>query len=246
MASKSNQYLKAMGIEVWKLNDDPEEETPAADLLSEASPVAQDAEPESTPAPSRILEIGKMDADTLRTTVAECQRCQLSKTRTNTVFGSGSLEADVMFIGEGPGQEEDLQGLPFVGRAGRLLTAMIASLGFERDQVYISNVVKCRPPSNRDPLPDEASACSHYLRRQIEIINPKVIVALGRVSAQLLLDSELPLGRLRGTEQKYRDTEIDVVVTYHPAYLLRKPTEKRKSWEDLWGVKSMLNQQYLR
>ncbi|MDE0309256.1 MAG: uracil-DNA glycosylase [Acidiferrobacterales bacterium] len=183
-----------------------------------------------------------MDVRALQVAVAGCQRCQLSKTRTNTVFGAGSLDADLLFIGEGPGHQEDLQGLPFVGRAGKLLTAMIAAVGFERDQVYIANVVKCRPPNNRDPLSDEASACSHYLRRQIEIIRPKVIVALGRVSAQLLLDTDAPLRELRGKPQKYRDTDVDVVVTYHPAYLLRKATEKRKSWDDLWKVRLMLNQ----
>ena len=231
-----DEFLTAMGIEVWKLRDRQGEID-----LDQAEP-NKPSQAEIAPEKIQVPVIEDMDAQVLKAAVAACQRCQLSKTRTNTVFGAGSLEADVLFIGEGPGREEDLQGLPFVGRAGKLLTAMITALGFDRNQVYITNVVKCRPPNNRDPLTDEASACSRYLRRQIEIIKPKVIVALGRVSAQLLLDSEVSLGGLRGRPQKYRDTNIDVVVTYHPAYLLRKPTEKRKSWDDLWKVRLMLSQ----
>ncbi len=231
-----DEFLTAMGIEVWKLRDRQGEID-----LDKAEP-NKPSQAEIAPEKNQVPAIEEMDAQVLKAAVAACQRCQLSKTRTNTVFGAGSLEADVLFIGEGPGREEDLQGLPFVGRAGKLLTAMITALGFDRNQVYITNVVKCRPPNNRDPLTDEASACSRYLRRQIEIIKPKVIVALGRVSAQLLLDSEVSLGGLRGRPQKYRDTDIDVVVTYHPAYLLRKPTEKRKSWDDLWKVRLLLSQ----
>ena len=233
-----NEFLKAIGVEVWKLRNAPDEMEEDCDDATPQKKVEADPVQKSS-----LSKFADMDAETLRSAVASCQRCQLGKTRTNTVFGSGSLDADLMFIGEGPGREEDLQGLPFVGRAGKLLTAMIGALGYDRDQVYISNVVKCRPPNNRDPHSDEASACSHYLRRQIEIISPKVIVALGRVSAQLLLDTEVSLGRLRHKPQKYRDTNIDVVVTYHPAYLLRKPTEKRKSWDDLWRVRNLLKQQ---
>ena len=225
-----------MGVEVWTARDTREQgEATPQDLPELPQPVVQQSA-------SSASDIEGMDAQTLQATVAACTKCRLSETRTNTVFGSGSLEADLMFIGEGPGQEEDRQGLPFVGKAGKLLTAMIAALGYERDQVYISNVVKCRPPKNRDPFPEEASACSRYLKRQIEIIKPKVIVALGRVSAQLLLDTEISIGALRGRPQKYHGTEIDVVVTYHPAYLLRRPTEKRKSWDDLWRVRQLLNQ----
>lgn len=234
-----DDYLKAIGVEIWKLRNAPHD----TDLDSDEDNSVPVKEENAAPVRSSLSSIARMDAETLRATVASCQRCQLSKTRTNTVFGSGSLDANLMFIGEGPGRDEDLQGLPFVGRAGKLLTAMIAALGLDRDQVYISNVVKCRPPNNRDPHSDEASACSNYLRRQIEIINPKAIVALGRVSAQLLLDTEVSLAGLRNRPHKYRDTDIDVIVTYHPAYLLRKPTEKRKSWDDLWKVRKLLNQQ---
>ena len=186
--------------------------------------------------------ISNLDLSALDEFSSGCTRCSLSGSRNRVVFGSGSENADLMFIGEGPGAEEDKQGLPFVGKAGNLLTSMIYALGYEREEVYICNVVKCRPPNNRDPLPVEAKSCTPYLQRQIELIQPKVIVALGRISAQLLLDTELPLGRLRRQTYKFRDTDIDMVVTYHPAYLLRKPTEKAKSWEDMWNVRLLLNQ----
>ncbi len=186
--------------------------------------------------------ISNMDLSALDEFSSGCTRCSLSGSRNRVVFGSGSENADLMFIGEGPGAEEDKQGLPFVGKAGNLLTSMIYALGYEREEVYICNVVKCRPPNNRDPSPVEAKSCTPYLQRQIELIQPKVIVALGRISAQLLLDTELPLGRLRRQTYKFKDTEIDMVVTYHPAYLLRKPTEKAKSWEDMWNVRLLLNQ----
>ncbi len=222
----SSQYLDAMGIETWKLRNNQLPETDVQQQLSDEN-CSND-------------NVHEMDFEQLSHTVSNCQACQLCKSRKNTVFGSGSLDADVMFVGEGPGQHEDEEGLPFVGRAGKLLTSMIFAMGLERDDVYICNVVKCRPPANRDPLPQEAQACSVYLLRQIEVISPKIIVALGRVSAQLLLDTELPLARLRGTVHKYKDTGVDLFATYHPAYLLRKPTEKAKSWEDLWRIKQMI------
>ena len=186
--------------------------------------------------------ISNMDLSALDEFSSDCTRCSLSGSRNRVVFGSGSENADLMFIGEGPGAEEDKQGLPFVGKAGNLLTSMIYALGYEREEVYICNVVKCRPPNNRDPSPVEAKSCTPYLQRQIELIQPKVIVALGRISAQLLLDTELPLARLRRQTYKFKETGIDLVVTYHPAYLLRKPTEKAKSWEDMWNVRLLLNQ----
>lgn len=186
--------------------------------------------------------ISNLDLSALDEFSSGCTRCSLSRSRNRVVFGSGSENADLMFIGEAPGAEEDKQGLPFVGKAGNLLTSMIYALGYEREEVYICNVVKCRPPNNRDPSPVEAKSCTPYLQRQIELIQPKVIVALGRISAQLLLDTELPLGRLRRQTYKFKDTDIDMVVTYHPAYLLRKPTEKAKSWEDMWNVRLLLNQ----
>ena len=231
-----DEYLKALGVEVWKLrNSGSTIQTEFPDVAVEQTSVDVSTKNNST------SDIDNMNLSALRSVVAECLNCQLSESRTNTVFGSGSESADLMFIGEAPGADEDQQGLPFVGRAGNLLTSMITALGYDRNDVYISNVVKCRPPRNRDPHPQEAKECSQYLRRQIQIISPKVIVALGRVSAQLLIDTELPLARLRGNSFKYLDTEVDLVVTYHPAYLLRKPSEKSKSWEDLWNVHQLMD-----
>lgn len=154
------------------------------------------------------------------------------------VFGSGSPDADLMFIGEGPGAEEDRQGLPFVGPAGELLTKIIEAIDLTRDQVYIANIVKCRPPGNRDPLPDEVKECRGYLERQIDLVRPRAIVALGRVAAQTLLESELPLGRLRGRWHSVRG--VPVRATYHPAALLRNASWKRPTWEDMKQVKARL------
>lgn len=173
--------------------------------------------------------------------VATCTRCELHRTRTRTVFGVGDPRATWMIVGEGPGADEDRQGEPFVGRAGRLLNAMLRAIGLAREEVYIANIVKCRPPGNRDPLPAEVSACRSYLREQIALVRPRVILAVGRVAAQNLLGTTEPLGRLRGRRLSYTEERggvdgarpIPVVVTYHPAYLLRSPLQKRKAWEDL-------------
>ena len=180
---------------------------------------------------STLAEIG--------TAVLSCNRCRLSENRTNGVPGEGHGQADWMFIGEGPGQNEDLQGRPFVGRAGQLLDAMIKALGMNREDVFIANVVKCRPPGNRDPKPDEVSACIGYLNAQIDLIKPRVIVVLGRIAAQALLQSTEPLARLRGKTHYFSDQQIPMVVTYHPAYLLRSPEQKAKAWDDLWKAKTL-------
>ena len=245
-------FLSAMGIEVYRLRSQ-RGESQQSDADSELKESAEqpsitfdhaNAEDSqvvaATPSIPALNSLAELSLGEVANIASTCRLCTLSKERTNVVFGSGSESADLMFIGEGPGAEEDKQGLPFVGKAGQLLTSMIAALGLNRDAVYICNIVKCRPPQNRDPLPIEAKACTPYLSRQIELIQPKVIVALGRVSAQLLLDSEMPLGGLRRQSYKFKDTDIDLVVTYHPAYLLRKPTEKAKSWEDLWKVRQIL------
>ena len=163
-----------------------------------------------------------------------CEKCALSESRTNVVFGDGSSNADLMFIGEAPGRDEDAQGLPFVGRAGQLLNKMIVAMGFKRGEVYIANILKCRPPRNRDPSPNEEVCCIGYLHRQIEIIRPRVIVALGRIAAQSLLETDLALGRLRGRFHDYRGTKL--LVTYHPAFLLRSPSYKAAAWDDLKAV----------
>jgi DNA polymerase len=168
-----------------------------------------------------------------------CERCKLCRGRTTVVFGTGDADADLMFIGEGPGAEEDRQGLPFVGPAGQLLDKIIQAIGLERPQVYIANIVKCRPPGNRDPQPDEAAACRPFLERQIELVRPKVIVALGRVAAQALLGNDLPLGRMRG--RWFTVQGVPTMVTYHPAALLRNRHWKRPTWEDMQAVRDRLH-----
>ncbi len=174
---------------------------------------------------------GGMDWTALAEAVRECTLCGLCATRTQTVFGTGDVRARLMVIGEAPGAEEDRQGEPFVGRAGQLLNSMLRAAGFERGQVYIANVLKCRPPNNRDPANEETDRCLPYLLRQIELVDPAVILCVGRIAAQRLLERDEPLARLRG--HIHRLGRTPVVVTYHPAYLLRSPTEKRKSWDDL-------------
>ncbi|MDD5449003.1 MAG: uracil-DNA glycosylase [Candidatus Omnitrophica bacterium] len=167
-----------------------------------------------------------------------CKACPLYKKRTHMVFGSGSPHAGLMFVGEAPGADEDLQGLPFVGRAGQLLTKMIEAIGMRREDVYIANVLKCRPPGNRCPLPDEIEACSHFLLEQIESIHPKVVCCLGKFASQFLLNSATPISALRG--RFYEMDDIKVMPTFHPAYLLRNPGDKRLVWEDLKKIRHAL------
>lgn len=176
--------------------------------------------------------IDALDWDALEERVAACQRCRLCERRTNTVFGVGDREADWMLIGEGPGENEDKQGEPFVGQAGKLLDSMLHSLQLARGRnVYIANVVKCRPPGNRNPEPDEVAECEPYLQRQVALVKPKLIIALGRVAAQNLLKTEASISSLRGRVHRYEN--VPVVVTYHPAYLLRSLPDKAKAWIDL-------------
>ncbi|MCC6681294.1 MAG: uracil-DNA glycosylase [Phycisphaeraceae bacterium] len=176
--------------------------------------------------------------------VRKCTRCDLCRSRTQTVFGEGDPDAALMFIGEGPGQTEDEQGRPFVGRAGELLNKMIVAMGLAREQVYIANVVKCRPPDNRTPVPEETAACWDYLRRQIEIIQPRVIVALGAPAAKMLLETKVGIMKLRGTWQSFNMVQppIPVMPTFHPAYLLRAYTQdnRAKVWSDLQQVMEMM------
>jgi DNA polymerase len=172
--------------------------------------------------------------------VAECRLCRLCEGRNRTVFGSGDPAAELMFIGEGPGAEEDRQGLPFVGRAGELLTKIVQAIGKTRQEVYIANIVKCRPPGNRDPQPDEVAACRPYLEEQIALVQPAVIVALGRIAAQTLLGTDTPIGRLRG--RWFTVQGVPTMVTYHPAALLRNPALKRPTWEDMQEVRDRLQQ----
>jgi DNA polymerase len=169
----------------------------------------------------------------------DCSRCKLHKLgRTQIVFGVGNPDADLMFVGEAPGADEDIQGEPFVGRAGQLLTKIIEAIDLKREDVYIANVIKCRPPNNRNPEPDEVERCEPFLFRQIDVIKPKVIVALGKFAAQCLLKTNDPITRIRGREYKYRDAIL--IPTYHPAYLLRTPSAKREVWEDMKRVRAIL------
>ncbi len=186
------------------------------------------------------LDVSGYDLAGLDALVTTCVRCRLSEGRTRTVFGSGSPKAKIIFIGEGPGREEDLQGLPFVGRAGQLLTKMLSAIGFTRDEVYIANMVKCRPPGNREPQEDEMAACEPYLLRQLELIKPSIICALGRIAAQGLLKKPIALSILRQGVHYYND--IPVVVVYHPAALLRNPNLKRDAWEDLKMLRKLYDE----
>lgn len=172
--------------------------------------------------------------------IKDCQLCSLGSTRTKFVFGVGNPDADLLLIGEAPGKNEDLQGEPFVGRAGQLLDKILDSIGFSREEVYIANVLKCRPPNNRDPLKTESDTCKPYLRRQIEIIKPKLILALGRISGVWLTGEEMSLGDMRGKTFSFGDSEL--MVTYHPAALLRNPNWKRPCWEDMQKVRDRLKE----
>lgn len=170
----------------------------------------------------------------LRTALLGCQRCRLCESRTQVVFGTGNPNAELVFVGEAPGAEEDRQGTPFVGESGQLLTRMIEAMGYSRDEVYICNVIKCRPPNNRNPGPDELAQCEPFLRQQLSLLKPKAMVALGKFAAQALLRESTPISSLRGIWREYEG--IPLMPTYHPAYLLRQPNEKRKVWSDLQDV----------
>jgi len=231
--------LKRMGVDVWRARG-------AGDMPTIAAPREVESESQAvTPRVPSPLPVAmpvprtdwppteQLDWPMLAACVAECTRCELARGRTQTVFGVGDRNARWLVIGEAPGAEEDKRGEPFVGRAGQLLNAMLAAIGLAREQVYIANILKCRPPSNRDPRPEEVLACSGYLDRQIALIQPTLILAVGRIAAQNLLKVDTPIGRMRGHLHHYGDRSIPVVVTYHPAYLLRSPGEKRKAWDDL-------------
>lgn len=211
-------YLEAMGIQAWVRRDNAVVQTTAV------APSVESLAP---------LDSSLPDWASLERRVAVCTLCELHKGRTKTVFGVGDRQADWMIIGEGPGYEEDRQGEPFVGPAGKLLNEMLRAIGLQRDNVYIANIVKCRPPNNRDPRAEEAMQCEQYLSAQIALVRPKIILAVGRIAAQNLLKTQLAIGELRGKPFTYSDGAIPLVVTYHPAYLLRSPLEKRKAWQDL-------------
>lgn len=206
-----------------------------------ARAAAAPAATKSTPAPKVELPttvINGATLDEVRKELGDCKRCKLCTGRKTIVYGSGNPRAELVFVGEGPGEEEDKQGIPFVGAAGQLLTKMIEAMKYSRDDVYICNVVKCRPPGNRNPEPDEIRACEPFLQAQLRIIKPKVIVALGKFAAQTLLRDDTAITRLRGQWRQYEG--IDLMPTFHPAYLLRSPDEKKKAWMDLQEVMKKL------
>jgi len=227
-------YLLDLGFEEVRRGR-PEDPAPAAG----APPVEPDVPPAAT-ALAAAAAGESVDAlfARLSAEVASCRRCRLCEGRNRTVFGDGDPRARLMFVGEGPGAEEDRTGLPFVGRAGELLTKIIQAIQLERQQVYIANIVKCRPPGNREPQPDEVAACRGYLEAQIDAIRPRVLVALGRVAAQTLLGNDTPIGKMRG--QWFEVRGVPVMVTYHPAALLRNPSLKRPTWDDLQQVRDRL------
>lgn len=230
--SLQHAYLDALGIQRWVRSAPPGSAVAAEAVAPAATAVALPGG--AAAVPEAVEEAGvAADWDTLAAQVAACTRCALHETRKQTVFGTGDRHADWMLIGEAPGADEDRQGEPFVGRAGQLLNEMLFAAGFRREQVYIANILKCRPPGNRNPLPEEVVCCQGYLQRQIELVKPRIILALGGIAAQNLLHTELSVGRLRGTRHGYGPDDIPLVVTYHPAYLLRSPLEKRKVWDDL-------------
>jgi uracil-DNA glycosylase len=234
--SLRKEYLAALGLENWVLRQRSIAPTavvggPIA-IAEPAMIAASPVNPASGLETRQGREAG-VDWPELETRVAACTRCPLCSTRTQTVFGVGDRRADWLIVGEAPGAEEDRQGEPFVGRAGQLLNSMLRAIGLAREQVYIANILKCRPPGNRDPNASEVAECLPYLEQQIALSKPKIMLAVGRIAAQNLLRTDLTLGRLRQQVHRFGVSQVPLVATYHPAYLLRTPTDKRKAWEDL-------------
>ena len=227
-------YLGEMGYGDLYLRPSRARQAPSPAVEETSAPVtAAPRAPLDEEASARVAELAALAG-----VAAGCTRCRLAEGRHKVVFGAGNPSAQLMFIGEGPGADEDRQGLPFVGAAGELLTKIIQAIEMTREEVYIANVVKCRPPGNRDPQPDEVAACRGYLDKQIALVRPRAIVALGKVAAQTLLGNDSPIGRMRG--QWYQVQGIPAMVTYHPAALLRNPALKRPTWEDMQQVRDLL------
>lgn len=244
MQARRLAYLKALEIDVWERRDRvaagaSAETASAAPVALTTSRAASEAIAERIPAaPASVSPaasesgVGALGWDDLVSAVGTCTLCALHSTRTQGVFGVGNRAASWMVIGEAPGADEDRQGEPFVGRAGQLLNSMLKAIGLAREQVFIANILKSRPPNNRDPRPEEVRACLPYLFRQIELVNPRLILCVGRIAAQTLLQTDTPIGKLRGKLHRI-GAGRPMIVTYHPAYLLRSPGEKRKAWADL-------------
>ena len=257
LSTKQQHCLQGIGVRLWRerqpgdeirLEAESEPALPEAvvslEVSASAAPVPHPAvddkplgEPQHAPVsemPATRREIPPLDTwDDIIGAIGDCEACELSQNCTQKVPGVGDRQADLLIVGEGPGHDEDIRGEPFVGRSGQLLDRMLAAIGIEREQVYITNIVKCRPPNNRDPKADEAQQCRHYLEAQIRQIAPRVILAVGRVSAHNLLGSNLPVGKLIKEMHQLPGTDIPLKVTYHPAYLLRNPSAKAIAWQDL-------------
>lgn len=241
-------YLKAMGIDVWldRKSDSSEHSTEIEHLPVAKAASSKLVETKSAAKTSVIIpqtksstiikpepEVYSLDWQSLRKRVSECRECSLAETRTQTVFGTGNKQASLMLISDAPDQYEDAQGEPFVAETGKLLTAMLKAIGFNQQDVYLSNITKCQPPQNREPSIEESESCWTYLKRQIDLVQPDLILALGLTAAQRLLNTKSTLSRLRGQPHFVENIAVPVLVSYHPAYLLRSPSEKRKAWDDL-------------
>lgn len=259
LLARRSYYLNALGIPAWRLRQDspylvssseqavvgraPALAAEPADVVAPVNSLERANSPERIENPSHqtppdVRSSQNQALARLSAQVAQCQACDLYRGRSQTVFAAGNPEAEWMVIGEAPGAEEDKQGQPFVGRAGKLLDKMLLALGLDRQglqgkPVYIANIIKCRPSNNRDPRPEEIEQCIGYLHRQIALVQPKMILLVGRIAAQTLLQSQLPIGKLRGQVHRIGESPAPVIVTYHPAYLLRSPSEKQKAWADL-------------
>jgi uracil-DNA glycosylase len=249
---RREQYLELLGLDVWTLRPPSAPSVPSAPSAATLEPAQQrHAATAASTAAAHRLDVPLQPAagassgsdliwERLREEVAACTLCALCGSRTQTVFGVGNRRAQLLVVGEAPGAEEDRRGEPFVGRAGQLLNSMLRAIGCPREDVYIANVLKCRPPGNRDPSPTEVASCLPYLQRQIELLSPALILVVGRIAAQNLLATDVPIARLRGSVHRFGSTGIPLVVTYHPAYLLRSPGEKRRAWVDLKLARAQL------
>jgi len=259
LSARQQHCLHGIGIPLWRARgaaavdalvenqamplDTAAAAEPDDSAIEQAAPIPAEAPPPGadTTAPAAPATVPKLDSwDGLLDAIHACQACELAQNCTQKVPGVGNRQADLLIVGEAPGHDEDIQGEPFVGRSGQLLDRMLAAIGFKREQVYITNIVKCRPPNNRDPRPDEAQHCRAYLEAQIELIAPRAILSVGRVSAHNLLGSDQPVGKLIRQQHTLPGTDIPVKVTYHPAYLLRNPSAKAIAWQDLKLLHQML------
>lgn len=238
MNARKLAYLHALEIDVWQRRGEEASILAAEPIPSQPEPLvvvaaeSRSKERVATPPATPTSDVASLSWEDLAARVRDCTLCPLHASRTQAVFGVGNRSAEWMVIGEAPGADEDRQGEPFVGRAGQLLNSMLKAIGLAREQVFIANILKSRPPNNRDPRPEEVRACLPYLFRQIELVNPTLILCVGRIAAQTLLETDTPIGKLRGKLHRIAG-DRPMVVTYHPAYLLRSPGEKRKAWSDL-------------